>query len=28
VRVVSADLSVPGSPTATLEQGSDAVPVP
>jgi cell division septal protein FtsQ len=28
VRVVSADLSVPGSPTATLAQGSSAVPVP
>jgi cell division septal protein FtsQ len=27
VRVVSADLSVPGSPTATLAQGSSAVPV-
>ncbi len=27
-RVVSADLSVPGSPTATLQQGSEAVPVP
>lgn len=28
VRVVSADLSVPGSPTAKLEQGSTAVPIP
>jgi cell division septal protein FtsQ len=28
VRVVSADLSVPGSPTATLAQGSTAVPIP
>lgn len=28
VRVVSADLSVPGSPTATLARGSDVVPVP
>jgi cell division protein FtsQ len=28
VRVVSADLSVPGSPTAKLEQGSSAVPIP
>jgi cell division septal protein FtsQ len=27
-RVVSADLSVPGSPTATLERGSNSVPVP
>lgn len=27
VRVVSADLSVPGSPTAKLEQGSSAVPI-
>jgi cell division protein FtsQ len=27
-RVVSADLSVPGSPTATLRRGSEAVPVP
>jgi hypothetical protein len=28
VRVVSADLSVPGSPTAKLAQGSTAVPIP
>jgi cell division septal protein FtsQ len=28
VRVVSADLSVPGSPTAKLERGSTAVPMP
>jgi cell division protein FtsQ len=28
VTVVSADLTVPGSPTAKLEQGSTAVPVP
>ena len=28
VRVASADLSVPGSPTAKLEQGSNAVPIP
>jgi cell division septal protein FtsQ len=28
VRVLSADVSVPGSPTATLERGSHAVPVP
>lgn len=28
VRVVSADLSVPGSPTAKLAQGSIAVPIP
>jgi cell division protein FtsQ len=28
IRVVSADVSVPGSPTAKLERGSTAVPVP
>jgi hypothetical protein len=27
VRVASADLSVPGSPTAKLEQGSNVVPI-
>ncbi len=28
VTVVSADLAVPGSPTAQLQAGSNAVPVP